>query len=94
MGAVGMDMVGVAIARAEHTGSYKRGGRTEKRSAFHADEFLPACLFCQPSMEMRWVVINDLPDVTILAGASPFVTEPSHTATAIGMRSVFKVPLA
>jgi hypothetical protein len=38
---------------------------------------------------MRWIVINDLPDVTILTGGSPFFAERSHTATAIGMRAVF-----
>ena len=48
-----MDMVGVAIARAKHTGSHERGGRTEKRSAFHAHEFDPRCLFANESTEMR-----------------------------------------
>ena len=61
MDAVRMDMVGVAIARAEHTDSHKRGGRTEKRSAFHAHEFPPACLFCQPNTEMRGAVSNGRP---------------------------------
>ena len=43
-----MDIVGVAIARAEHAHANERGGRPEKRSSFHADEFLPAHAFCQP----------------------------------------------
>lgn len=48
-----MDIVGVAIARAEHAHANERGGRPEKRSSFHADEFLPARLFCQPECRMR-----------------------------------------
>jgi hypothetical protein len=52
MDAVWMDMVGVAIARAEHAGSQERSGRTEKRSAFHAHEFPLAYLFCQPSTKI------------------------------------------
>jgi hypothetical protein len=52
---VRMDIVGVAIARAERNDSHRRGRRTEKRSAFHAHEFPPECLFCQRSIEMREV---------------------------------------
>jgi hypothetical protein len=44
---MGMDIVGVAIARAEHAHAKERSGRPEKRSSFHAEQFLPARLFCQ-----------------------------------------------
>jgi hypothetical protein len=36
-----------AIAPAKHTHAYERGGRPEKRSSVHAEESLPAHLFCQ-----------------------------------------------
>jgi len=42
-----MDIVRVDIAQAEHTHANQRGGRPEKRSSFHAEDFLPAHLFCQ-----------------------------------------------
>src|SRR5271156_3956165 len=45
-----MDAIGVAIALAEHTHTHERGGRPEKRSSVHAEEFLPARLFCQPEV--------------------------------------------
>jgi hypothetical protein len=48
-----MDIIGVDIARAEHTHANERGGRPEKRSSFHAEEFLPAHLLCQPECGMR-----------------------------------------
>src|ERR1700677_2423280 len=53
MYAVRMDMIGMALARAEQTHSHERCGGTEKRSALHAHEFPPGSLFCQPSTEMR-----------------------------------------
>jgi hypothetical protein len=42
MDAVRMDLVSAAISPAKHTDSGERGGRTEKRSAFHRHEF--SCL--------------------------------------------------
>jgi len=40
-----MDIVRVDIAQAEHTHANQRGGRPEKRSSIHAEQFLPA--LCQ-----------------------------------------------
>src|SRR5580692_5848409 len=53
MNVVRMDLVGLAVVRGKHTGSDERGRRTEKRSAFHAHEFGPRCLFANESTEMR-----------------------------------------
>src|SRR5580704_8293616 len=46
------DIVGMAIDRAKHTHAHERGGRPEKRSSVHAEDFHPAYQFCQPKYRM------------------------------------------